>query len=79
MRTRYSESVRTGQPGGSVERTVSESKEVACEASRCAAAASVAVGGGLVSPAVAEDRWDAGVASPSGEVVGALTKKKKRA
>jgi len=45
-RTRYSESVRSGQCGGIVERTVCGSKEVACEASRCAAAASVAFGGG---------------------------------
>jgi len=45
-RTRYSERVRSGQRGGSVERTVCGSKEDACEASRCAAAASVAFGGG---------------------------------
>jgi hypothetical protein len=38
--------VRSGQCGGSVERTVCGSKEVACEASSCAAAASVAFNGG---------------------------------
>lgn len=46
MRIRYSESVRSGQRDGSVERVVSGSKEVACEARRCAAAVSVTVGGG---------------------------------
>jgi hypothetical protein len=45
VRTRYNESVRSGQRDGSVERTVCGSKEVACEASRCAAAASVSFGG----------------------------------
>ena len=45
MRTRYNESVRSGQRDGSVERTACGSKEVACEASRCAAAASVSLGG----------------------------------
>jgi hypothetical protein len=38
--------VRSGQCGGTVERTVCESKEPACEASKCAAAASVAFFGG---------------------------------
>jgi hypothetical protein len=38
--------VRSGQCGGSVERTVCGSKEVACEESSCAAAASVAFNGG---------------------------------
>ena len=38
--------MRSGQCGGSVERTVCGSKEVACEASSCAAAASVAFNGG---------------------------------
>lgn len=47
MRKRYSERVRSGQRDGSVERVVSGSKEVACEARRCAAAVvSVTVGGG---------------------------------
>ena len=45
MRTRYKESVRSGQLDGSVERTVCGSKEVACEASKCAADASVSFGG----------------------------------
>lgn len=45
VRTRYNESMRSGQRDGSVERTVCVSKEVACEASRCAAAASVSFGG----------------------------------
>jgi hypothetical protein len=45
VRTRYNESVRRGQRDGSVERTVCGSKEVACEASRCAAAASSSFGG----------------------------------
>lgn len=45
VRTRYNESVRSGQRDGSVERTACGSKEVACEASRCAAAASVSFGG----------------------------------
>jgi hypothetical protein len=44
VRTRYKESVRSGQRDGSVERTVCGSKEVACEASRCAADASVSFG-----------------------------------
>ncbi len=43
-RTRYNESVRSGQRDGSVERVVCGSKEVACEASKCAAAVSVDVG-----------------------------------
>jgi hypothetical protein len=46
VRTRYSESVRSGQCGGRVERTVCASKEVACEASRCAAADSSSFGCG---------------------------------
>ena len=45
-RTRYNESVRSGQCGGTVERTVCGSKEPACEASKCAAAASVVFFGG---------------------------------
>ena len=40
--------MRSGQRDGSVERAVCGSKEVACEASRCAAAVSAAVGGGSV-------------------------------
>jgi hypothetical protein len=56
-RTRYSESVRSGQRDGSVERVVCGSKEVACEASKCAVAVSVDVGdddcGGGGSAAVA--------------------------
>jgi hypothetical protein len=47
VRTRYSESVRSGQRDGSVERVVCGSKEVACEARRCAAAVSVVVGSGV--------------------------------
>jgi len=43
VRTRYSWSVRSGQRDGSAERAVCGSKEVACEARRCAAAVSVAV------------------------------------
>lgn len=46
VRMRYSESVRSGHRDGSVERVVCGSKEVACEARRCAAADSVTVGGG---------------------------------
>jgi len=45
-RTRYNESVRSGQRDGSVERVVCGSKEVACEASKRAAAVSVDVGDG---------------------------------
>jgi hypothetical protein len=45
VRTRYNESVRSGQRDGRAERTVCGSKKVACEASRCAAAASVSFGG----------------------------------
>jgi hypothetical protein len=37
--------VRSGQRDGIVDRTVCGSKEVACEASRCVAAASVSFGG----------------------------------
>jgi hypothetical protein len=47
VRTRYNESVRSGQRGGSVERVVCGSKEVACEARRCAAAISVFVDDGV--------------------------------
>ena len=36
--------MRSGQRDGRVERTVCGSKEVACEASRCVAAASVSFG-----------------------------------
>ncbi len=46
VRTRYNESVRSGQCDGRGERTVCASKEVACEASRCAAADSLSFGGG---------------------------------
>ena len=45
VRTRYNESVRSGQRDGSVERTVCGSKEAACEASKCVAAGSVSFDG----------------------------------
>jgi hypothetical protein len=45
VRTRYKESVQSGQRDGSVKRTICGSKEVACEASRCAVDASVSFGG----------------------------------
>lgn len=60
---RYGESVWSDQRGGSVERTVCGSKEVACEESRCTAAA-------------AEGGWSGGGASVKGGEV--LTKEKER-
>jgi len=73
VRTKYNESVRSGQRDGSVERTVCGSKEVACEASRCAAAASVSFGGagdGDGDGATEED--GCGIGDTSEGVAGAL-------
>ena len=80
VRTRYNESVRSGQRDGSVERTVCGSKEAACEASRCAAADSVSFGGagdGDGDGGTEEEGW--GVGDTSEGLAGALTRKKKKA
>jgi hypothetical protein len=77
VRTRYNESVRSGQRDGSVERTVCGSKEAACEASRCAAADSVSFGGaGDGDGGTEEEGW--GVGDTSEGLAGALRRIKKK-
>lgn len=79
VRTRYNERERSGQRDGSVERTVCESKKVACEASRCAAAASVSFDGdGDGDGDGATEEKGRGAGDTSEGVAGALTRKKSR-
>lgn len=60
--------MRSGQRDGSAERAVCGSKEVACEASRCAAAVSVVVDGGVgEGGACACDRGGSAAADGGGD------------
>ena len=73
VRTRYNESVRSGQRDGSVERTVCGSKEAACEASKSVAADSVSFGGDGDGDGGTKEERDT-----SEGVTGALARKKGR-